>query len=233
MFTIDGSSPVPLYGQVADAIRAAVNAGTMPEGTQIGPEHRLAKDFHVSVPTIRKALDLLEAEGIVVRKRGLGTYVSAKVRKASLTTNFLGDAGLLSFGEQTLESIVADAEVRREFGLPDGARTWRLRRIPHLLETPVAVLDDYFSSKRPLQETGALSEVGAVAIAAEQEAKTHLSRNRISAESAGLELSALLGVPRGHALISLERTAFGWNDQPFTYSRHIFQPKYYRMETTF
>ena len=72
---------VPLYVRVANAIREAVVAADLKPGDALPPECLLVRDFEVSRVTLRKAVDLLASEGLVVRRQGLGTFLAApKVR---------------------------------------------------------------------------------------------------------------------------------------------------------
>jgi len=66
----------PLYGQVRSAILKRIAAGEWPPGTFLPSESVLAKEYGVSQGTLRKALNELTAEGVVVRYQGKGTAVS-------------------------------------------------------------------------------------------------------------------------------------------------------------
>ena len=68
----------PLYEQVGDVVRKQILAGMWKIDTAIPPEPDLARDFGVSAGTMRKALDMLEAEGLLVRIQGKGTFIVDK-----------------------------------------------------------------------------------------------------------------------------------------------------------
>ncbi len=89
---LDEASPLPLYQQLQRALRQAI------ESRQIGPddalpsEREIADDLHVSRITVRKAIDGLVSEGLLVRRQGAGTYVCARVEKNfSKLTSFSED----------------------------------------------------------------------------------------------------------------------------------------------
>lgn len=65
----------PLYEQVRERIMSRIESGTWRAGTPIPPEVQLSRDFGVSVGTVRKALDQLARDRILVRERGRGTFV--------------------------------------------------------------------------------------------------------------------------------------------------------------
>ena len=68
-------TPRPEYMQVADAIRAAIEAGEWEPGTLIPPEPELAARFGTTRATVNRALSILRAEGLIRPKQGRGTTV--------------------------------------------------------------------------------------------------------------------------------------------------------------
>ncbi len=76
--TFAGGVPTskPLYKEVKSRITRSLIAGEWKPGAAIPSESRLAAQFHVSVGTIRKAIDELVAEKIVIRQQGRGTFVT-------------------------------------------------------------------------------------------------------------------------------------------------------------
>ena len=66
------------YDRIAADIRRKIKAGEYPAGSQLRSETVLSEQFRVSLPTMRKALDLLEAEGLVEKRHGIGNFVRAR-----------------------------------------------------------------------------------------------------------------------------------------------------------
>lgn len=75
-YRVDRDSPVPVYYQIASALRQRIAEGEWRKGNQLPPEPELAKAFGVSRMTIRQALVELEGDGVIVRRRGAGTFVN-------------------------------------------------------------------------------------------------------------------------------------------------------------
>jgi GntR family transcriptional regulator len=69
-------SNCPLYLQVRDAIAQRIMSGEWRPRTAIPSESELAREFNVSVGTMRKALDVAEAERLLTRRQGRGTFVN-------------------------------------------------------------------------------------------------------------------------------------------------------------
>jgi GntR family transcriptional regulator len=75
------------YDRVAADVRLKIKAGQWVAGTRIPAETDLAADYRVSLSTIRNALGLLEAEGLVDRQHGTGTFVRAERQRLRRTTD--------------------------------------------------------------------------------------------------------------------------------------------------
>ncbi|MYS22578.1 GntR family transcriptional regulator [Streptomyces sp. DvalAA-14] len=63
------------HQQVADDLRRLIASGTLPVGERLAPETQLAAHYRVSTPTLRDALELLRAEGLIEKFQGRGNYV--------------------------------------------------------------------------------------------------------------------------------------------------------------
>ena len=89
MSGIERETAVPLYLQIADDIRNKIKSGELKENSRIPTEAELSQSYQVSRITIRKALEILEDEEILVRRQRLGTFVSARKMSRSLNC-FMG-----------------------------------------------------------------------------------------------------------------------------------------------
>ena len=83
---LDPDSPVPLYHQIADGLKAQIEGGSLTRGEYLPSELVLADAWRVSRPTARRALQELVASGMVVRRRGVGTQVVASRASSSKPT---------------------------------------------------------------------------------------------------------------------------------------------------
>jgi len=73
---LDRNGSIPVYSQLKTIIQNRIQSGEYSEGTVIPSERELAKDFGISRMTVRQALNQMVAEGMLVRERGKGTFVS-------------------------------------------------------------------------------------------------------------------------------------------------------------
>jgi len=70
-------SPLPLYYQLEQDLRARIRANEFSDGAPIPTEQRLCESYGVSRITVRRALDALMAGGLIARRQGVGTFVNA------------------------------------------------------------------------------------------------------------------------------------------------------------
>lgn len=138
---LDRASPIPLYYQIQQQLRDAILGGELGPGDPIPPEPTLATDTAVSRFTIRQAIDDLVREGLVVRHRGRGTFVTYSADSptarplatfaAAFSAQGLGPPRVVSFGESAAttadraaldlrasDSVVHLVRVRERDGAP-------------------------------------------------------------------------------------------------------------------
>jgi GntR family transcriptional regulator len=73
---IDPDSGVPVYLQIAHSIRRSIAMGSLREGEQVPSVREVAEELTVNPNTVAKAYQLLERDGIVVSRKGVGTFVT-------------------------------------------------------------------------------------------------------------------------------------------------------------
>ena len=85
---LDRNSPIPLYFQIAENLKQAIEDGTLKPGDRLDNELDLTERLGVSRPTVRQAVQRLVEQGLVVRRRGLGTVIVAPriLRSVALTS---------------------------------------------------------------------------------------------------------------------------------------------------
>ncbi len=96
----------PLYYQVYLDFRAKIISGDWPSGTQVPTVDQLYMDCGVSRATIRKAMELLERDGFIFRKRGMGTFV----RNLNLKATLHSLEEVTRYVDQTLETEIIKSE---------------------------------------------------------------------------------------------------------------------------
>jgi GntR family transcriptional regulator len=98
---LDSASPLPLYHQLAEELLAQIRGGSLGAGHKLPSEHELAERYGVGRPTVRQATDVLIQRGLLMRKRGSGTFV----RHVPAQVDLFSLAGtLVSFDRGGIES---------------------------------------------------------------------------------------------------------------------------------
>jgi GntR family transcriptional regulator len=127
----------PLFTAVRVELERLIRQGTYPPGSQLPAEEALAQHLGVSRVTLREALRVLEEDGVLARRRGIGTFVNMPVAPivVHLERN-LGISELLQSAEQKREvshmsvsAETADTYVAGRLQIPDGAPTTCVERI--------------------------------------------------------------------------------------------------------
>jgi GntR family transcriptional regulator len=134
----------PLYQEVRTLLTQGLSQGEWKPGEALPSESRLAQRFHVSIGTIRRAIDELVAEQILVRQQGRGTYVAVHTPKQMLFRFFhlVTKDGVKESPETRTVSFSRDraseSEAKRLNLLP-GERVLRVVNLQLLASNPVAV----------------------------------------------------------------------------------------------
>lgn len=141
---LDEQSRAPLYQQLQRALRVAINNELLAPDEALPPERDLAEEFSISQITVRKALDGLVAEGLLARRQGAGTFVTARVVKSfSKLSSFSED--MLSRGRTprsewlSRTSGAVTPEKSMTLGLSSGTPVYRFNRIRYADALPMAL----------------------------------------------------------------------------------------------
>jgi GntR family transcriptional regulator len=142
--------PIPLYHQLEQELRARILAHEFEPGEALPTEERICAQYGVSRITVRRALDALIAEGLITKRRGVGTFVtppsSAGVRSIRLTGSldeFLASAGALATQVLSMREVPAPEEAVRGLRLRPGELTTRLELLSFLDEAPLGYSELY------------------------------------------------------------------------------------------
>ena len=163
------STAVPLYMQLSELMIRDIAAGRLPDGTRLPPERALAQTHGTTVRTLRKALQILDEKGLLVRVQGSGNYVRSSAQIDSVYAMFrielLDGGGLPTAQVLTIDPMDKPADLP-PFGT--SARATRIRRLRFLNRIPVAVeeiwLDAAAGEIRPDRITDSLYHTYRVAL---------------------------------------------------------------------
>jgi len=153
MHTIDNNSSVPLYNQVREQILSDIESGAIKKGEKLPSELALAQEYGVSRITIRKALESLETDEILVRKQGKGTFItSPKTKfKADDQVGFTQSWKLLGRTPRTqvikIELAVPKKSIRDFLEAKEDEPVICSKRLRFVDDQPISIETNYYSRK--------------------------------------------------------------------------------------
>ena len=238
-----GAGPAfsPLYRQIKGLITRELQAGAWKPGEAIPSEQDLAGRYKVSQGTVRKAIDELAADNLLVRRQGKGTFVATHAEQ-QIQFRFLrlmpDDGGSRNMARRLLDCrrTRAPADVARMLGGKSGDSVVQLRRLLLAHDRPV-VLDEIWlpgglfkglTAERLADYKGPMygmfeADFGVRMIRAEE---------KIRAVAADEASSKLLALAPGAPLLSVERLSFTYDDQAVELRRGLYNTgqHFYRNE---
>ena len=232
-----GGTPAfsPLYQQIKVLILQSLQDGEWKPGDVIPSEMDLAARFRVSQGTVRKAIDELAAENLVVRRQGKGTFVATHAEQ-QVQYRFLrllpdtGDASSEGPAQRRFiecKRLRAPADIARALGLRSGDAVLHVRRVLSFQQV-ATILEDLWLPAAPFKGLTAErldSYRGPMYALFETEFGVRMVRaeEKIRALAASEPACELLKVKAGEPLLSVERTAFTYNDLPMELRRGLYR----------
>ena len=221
----------PLYRQIKSLILQALESGEWRPGQVIPSEQELASRFSVSQGTVRKAIDEMAAENLLVRKQGKGTFVASHNDPRALF-RFLrlvpmdGDLAHPQSVPMDCWRAKAGQEASRMLGIEQGEPIIIVRRLLKFAQKPV-VIDEIYLPGEIFQ--GLTLEVlqswnGSLYSLFETRFGLRMIRaqERIRAVAADRSTSETLRVQEGTPLLSVERVTYTYGDRPVEWRRGLY-----------
>jgi DNA-binding GntR family transcriptional regulator len=234
--TLDRSSPVPLYHQLAAELRRAIAVGRLVKGGFLDNELELAEVWQLSRPTVRRAIQELVAAGLLVRQRGVGTQVvndelRPKVRLASLYDDLVAHGRNPTTTVITHERVVADASVSADLGLAPGSVVVHLERCRFADGRRLAVVRNWLSLEAAGDITTAqLASNGLYSLLRARGIWPHYAVHRIGARAAGPTDAALLDLPTGAPLLTMRAVMQDKSGRRVEVGDHVYDASSYTIE---
>src|SRR5438876_5865127 len=213
----------PAYQRIQGVIRKRIDSGQLHPGDAVASERDLAKIHQVSLMTARHALASLEREGIVERRRGIGTFVAAPkihFNKLMSYTEQMSSRSLVA-GSKVLFAKVLDNEneAAARLSLPPTSNLIKLERLRHAAGEPFALETCYLSAA---EFPGLLdAPVGRESLFAllERNYKVELgyADEEIDATTADPRIAELLAIPRREPLLRIRQVIYSTKGKAIMY----------------
>jgi GntR family transcriptional regulator len=217
---------VPMYKDIKRQLMRSLTEGEWKPGEAIPAERRLAERFGSSIGTLRKAIDELVAENILIRQQGRGTFVASHDRDRLLFYYFhivsesgpkaSPDVDFVSFARARADKVAAE-----RLNIDAGDPVFRVRNRLSLEGRPIMVDDITFAAARfrGMTEARFRDRPSTIYNLYQEEFGVSVVRTseRLRATVADAEFSGLLGIKPGDPLLQIRRVALTYNDDPVEY----------------
>ena len=205
---LDENSSEPLYKQLENILKQKIDNDVWHKGSKIPTELELSKLYDVSRITVRKALDGLSKQNLIIKHSGKGTFVNNdKIQRLiSGVTSFtsLCEAQNLSPGAKTIKSVieVPDASDQKVLSLTDADRIISIERIRYADNVPVSVEVCHFTERFSFLLDENLTDISMYKLIQEKHHITfECSQKIVEIVFATYELAKYLNVSSGYPLL--------------------------------
>ncbi|BBX94828.1 Rv0792c family HTH-type transcriptional regulator [Mycobacterium lacus] len=231
---------VPASAQLAEALKAQIVQQRLPHGGRLPSERELIERSGLSRVTVRAAVGLLERQGWLVRRQGLGTFVADPVKQE------------LASGVRTITEVLLGSGVTPQVDVlshrtgPAPRRIAEALRLPEVLcirrrfrdgDQPLALVTAYLptglgEAVEPLLSAGPSTETTYTMWEQRLDVRIARATHEIQAAGAPPEVADALGLAVGSPVLVLERTSYTADDKPIEVVVFHYRPEWYRFAVT-
>ncbi len=233
--SLDRNSSTPLHIQLAERVRQLIISGKYLPGHKLRTEKELGDQLGLSRVTVRNGLALLEREGWIVKRHGLGSFVRNPIEQ-DLTqvqttpdvfraTGVQADVRLTRFGP-----VVAPSAVTRALGRAPNQPLLVIEKLYVDEESPIALVRCFL----PLEVKAEMELIRSQPRVTTMDiwerklgVKIKGGQHRIRAESADEKVAATLGLEPGSAVLVLERTTYAQDGRALDFVSSIYNANRY------
>ncbi|WP_406851760.1 GntR family transcriptional regulator [Brevundimonas sp. BH3] len=235
----DGSKrAIPVYHQLRSILRQQIKDGLFATDKPMPSEMQLSSCYGVSRVTVRRALEILESEGLIVRRHGVGTFVASDLTRLQ---NPAGPAvsglveNLISMGMATTAELLefnADmappTRVLQALGLQPDDTVLRLVRLRRHQNLPLSVSTVYLPhSVSHLAAEHLLDDRPVIRMLEEGGVRPYRAEQTLSAVPADDQVANWLGVAVSSPVIRLRRTILNDKNEPLEHYIGLYNPDHY------
>jgi GntR family transcriptional regulator len=223
-YSIDHKSPVPLHAQVEALLRKMIDDPEFRGGKFIPNEVDLAKRLGISRNTIRQAINKLVFEGLLIRKKGVGTRVADRSVNSKLSNwmSFTQEMKAKGLTPKNFEINVSwtypDQEVIDLFNIPADKKVLKLERLRGLQDGPFVYFISYFHPRVGLTGEEDFTRLLYEILEKDYSTVAKLSKEEISALAADGFLAKKLNIRKGDPVLKRKRFVFDPGGRPIEFN---------------
>ncbi|NCA76846.1 MAG: GntR family transcriptional regulator [Alphaproteobacteria bacterium] len=223
-FSIDHKSSLPLHAQVEQLLRELIASEEYRKGKFLPNEISLAKQLGISRNTVRQATNKLVYEGLLVRKKGVGTQaagnsVDTRINNWLSFTQEMKSKGIqIRNFEISTEWIEAQDEIAQFFRIQPGKKILKMTRLRGRMEYPFVYFISYFHPMVGLTGDEDFTKPLYEILEKEHSVIAKLSKEEISARAADKFLAQKLKINTGDPILKRKRYVFDPGSRPIEYN---------------
>lgn len=232
--TIDRSSPVPLYHQLAEQLSSAIAEGDLQPGDPFENELAVAERLQLSRPTVRRAIQELVEQGLLVRRRGLGTTVAnRKVHRKFELTSLYDD--LQREGRQPRTTVLevsttTDERAAAALDLTTDTPLLHLVRVRYAGDLPLALLQNWLPPAHADVTREELEEIGLYAALRARGVKPVVAQQSIAARMPSTRERRHLEIRGSLPVLTMTRMAFDASGNAVEFGDHSYRASDYTID---
>lgn len=232
--TIDRASPVPLYHQLAEQLTRAITNGLLQPGDPFENEVAVAQRLQLSRPTVRRAIQELVDQGLLVRRRGLGTTVAnRKVHRKLELTSLYDD--LERDGRKPRTTVLeleleTNEQASAGLDLPADSQLLHIFRIRHAGELPLALMHNWLPAPHNDITGEELESGGLYAALRSRGVRPVVAQQNIGARMPTPAERRHLEITGTQPLLTMIRMAFDASGNPVEYGDHCYRASDYTID---
>ncbi len=235
-------TPLPLYHQVEQDLRARINANEFAPGVALPTEEEFCAAYRVSRITVRRALDELIVQGLITKRHGIGSFVAERrgeiraVRLVGSLSEFLATAEALNTQVISVTTMEPPEEVLLALPLKQNEAVTRVQILASLESRPVGFLNIYVSSEVGRLADLASHQAGEVVI---RRIERMLAKRIVRAEqtigagSAGPVAGGYLGLSPDAPTLKVKRVYYERSGQAVEVVLVDYHPDRYQFDVEF
>ncbi|MES2426420.1 MAG: GntR family transcriptional regulator [Bacteroidota bacterium] len=223
-YAIDHKSPIPLHAQAEMLLRKMIAEDEYQNGKTFPNEIELAKILAISRSTLRQAINKLVFEGLLVRKKRTGTKVAKGVvsSKSNNWLSFSQEMKLRGIQIKNFETIISwvlpDNEIADFFEIKPGRKILKMEKLRGKPDEPFVYFVSYFHPRVGLTGDEDFTTPLYEMLESEHSVVATLSKEEISAKSAGEFIAGKLQIATGSPVLFRKRFVFDHGERPIEYN---------------
>jgi GntR family transcriptional regulator len=230
----DQKTSLPVYYQLYITLRRMIHEGELAPGALMPAEPALSEQFGVSRVTLRRTFQMLEREGLILRRRSLGTFVADR---KTAPDNIQGPLNnLVTLGVETAAETLSfephtplPAYAAVSLSLPAETLTTHVRRLRRHDGKPFSLTSIYVLERLGVTLTAEMLDDRPVVWFLEgQGVRAMKADQNLTAVLADHSSAEHLGVAVGSPLLKLRRFVYDQAGQPLLYQQGLYQPDLYQ-----